>query len=129
HGDAGAGNLMAVGTGGVVGTGRAVGAGGTVGTGGAVGTERTRGTGWLWHDFEDACTGPVEWDLAATTASPRFDRSRILAAYEETVDDELLRVCERLRRLHLTIWYSLYAERLPACRARAAELVNSWRKA
>jgi Ser/Thr protein kinase RdoA (MazF antagonist) len=105
HGDAGAGNLM------------------------AVGTESTRGTGWLWHDFEDACTGPVEWDLAATTASPRFDRSRILAAYGETVDDELLRTCEQLRRLHLTIWYSLYAERLPECRARAAELVNSWRKA
>lgn len=129
HGDAGAGNLMAVGTGGVVGTGRAVGAGGTVGTGGAVGTERTRGTGWLWHDFEDACTGPVEWDLAATTVSPRFDRSRILAAYGDTADDELLRVCEQLRRLHLTIWYSLYAERLPECRARAEELISSWRKA
>lgn len=132
HGDAGAGNLMAVGPGGLVGPGWSVGTGGAAGTGGSAATESTRGTrgtGWLWHDFEDACTGPVEWDLAATTASPRFDRSRILAAYEETVDDELLRVCERLRRLHLTIWYSLYAERLPACRARAAELVNSWRKA
>ena len=53
HGDAGAGNLMA--------------------TGGQ----------WIWHDFEDACSGPVAWDLAATTASPRFDRARILSSYAD----------------------------------------------
>ena len=35
HGDAGGGNLMA--------------------------TDR----GWVWHDFEDTCSGPVTWDLAA----------------------------------------------------------------
>jgi hypothetical protein len=38
-----------------------------------------------------------------------------------------LRACERLRLLHLTIWYCLYAERLPDCRQRAAELLASWR--
>jgi Ser/Thr protein kinase RdoA (MazF antagonist) len=100
HGDAGAGNLMA--------------------TGGR----------WVWHDFEDACSGPVAWDLAATTASPRFDRARILAGYAGPGDPagpELLRACEQLRRLHLTIWYSLYAERLPDCRQRAGELLASWR--
>jgi Ser/Thr protein kinase RdoA (MazF antagonist) len=98
HGDAGAGNLMA--------------------TGGR----------WVWHDFEDTCTGPVAWDLAATTASPRLDRARILAAYKDPVDQDLLRTCEELRRLHLTIWYALYAERLPACRPRAEELLASWRR-
>jgi len=81
----------------------------------------------VWHDFEDTCSGPVEWDLAATTASPRLDASRILAAYGVPVDKARLRVCERLRRLHLTIWYALYAERLPGCRQRAAELLQSWR--
>jgi hypothetical protein len=35
--------------------------------------------------------------------------------------------CERLRRLHLTVWYALYAERLPGLRQRAAELLASWR--
>src|ERR1700683_3750839 len=34
HGDAGAGNLMAT------------------------------GAGWVWHDFEDVCSGPIAWDLA-----------------------------------------------------------------
>ena len=41
------------------------------------------GGGWVWHDFEDTCSGPVAWDLAATTASPRLDGARILAAYGE----------------------------------------------
>jgi Ser/Thr protein kinase RdoA (MazF antagonist) len=103
HGDAGAGNLMA--------------------TGGR----------WVWHDFEEAWSGPVAWDLAATTASPRFDRVRILAAYTgrahrpDERESAQLRACEQLRRLHLTIWYALYAERLPDCRQRAAELLASWR--
>jgi Ser/Thr protein kinase RdoA (MazF antagonist) len=97
HGDAGGGNLMAA-------AGR-----------------------WAWHDFEDTCSGPVAWDLAAPTTNARRDRSRILAAYGETVDPDLLRTCEQLRRLHLTIWYALYAERLPDCRPRAAELIASWR--
>lgn len=85
------------------------------------------GGGWVWHDFEDTCTGPVAWDLAATTASRRLDATRILAAYGDPVDATLLRTCERLRRLHLTIWYALYAERLPECRQRATELLASWR--
>jgi Ser/Thr protein kinase RdoA (MazF antagonist) len=102
HGDAGAGNLMA--------------------TGGQ----------WVWHDFEDACSGPVAWDLAATTATPRFDRARVLSGYAGPGEpaapaDPALRACERLRLLHLTIWYCLYAERLPDCRQRAAELLSSWR--
>jgi Ser/Thr protein kinase RdoA (MazF antagonist) len=88
-----------------------------------MGTDR----GWVWHDFEDTCTGPVEWDLAATTASPRLDGSRILAAYGGQVDPARLRACEQLRRLHLTVWYNLYAERLPECGQRAAELTHSWR--
>jgi Ser/Thr protein kinase RdoA (MazF antagonist) len=85
--------------------------------------------GWVWHDFEDTCTGPVAWDLAASTASPRLDRARILAAYGDPVDAALLGTCERLRRLHLTIWYALYAERLPECRQRAIELLAEWRSA
>jgi Ser/Thr protein kinase RdoA (MazF antagonist) len=96
HGDAGAGNLMAT------------------------------DAGWVWHDFEDTCTGPVAWDLAASTASPRLDGPRILAAYGEPVDPAQLEVCQQLRRLHLTVWYSLYAERLPDLAPRAAELLTLW---
>ena len=44
------------------------------------------GSGWVWHDFEDTCSGPVAWDLAASTASQRLDGRRVLAAYGEPVD-------------------------------------------
>ena len=96
HGDAGGGNLMA--------------------------TDQ----GWLWHDFEDTCSGPVAWDLAASTASQFQDGQRVLAAYREPIDPSQLAVCEQLRRLHLTVWYNLYAERLPELGPRAAELLASW---
>jgi Ser/Thr protein kinase RdoA (MazF antagonist) len=96
HGDAGAGNLMAT------------------------------GQGWLWHDFEDTCSGPVAWDLAASTASRYQDGPRVLAAYRDPVDPGQLAVCEQLRRLHLTVWYCLYAERLPGLEPRAAGLVAGW---
>ncbi len=82
--------------------------------------------GWVWHDFEDTCAGPVTWDLAASTASQFRDGPRVLAAYGEPVDRRQLAVCEQLRRLHLTVWYSLYAERLPELRPRAAELLALW---
>jgi hypothetical protein len=81
---------------------------------------------WVWHDFEDTCRGPVAWDLAASTASQFRDGARVLAAYGKSVDAELLRVCEQLRRLHLTVWYAIYAERLPECRSRAIELLAAW---
>ncbi|MHB1431580.1 MAG: phosphotransferase [Streptosporangiaceae bacterium] len=96
HGDAGAGNLM-----------------------------RTP-AGWIWHDFEDVCRGPVAWDVAAATASPRLSRDHVLSAYGDPVDTGLLDVCEQLRGLHLTVWYALYAERLPQHGERAAELLAAW---
>jgi Ser/Thr protein kinase RdoA (MazF antagonist) len=97
HGDAGPGNLMAT------------------------------DAGWVWHDFEDTCSGPVAWDLAAPTTSRRLDGARVLAAYADPVDPGQLSVCQQLRRLHLTIWYALYAERLPEQRQRAADLLAAWR--
>jgi hypothetical protein len=98
HGDAGAGNLMAT------------------------------GAGWIWHDFEDMCSGPVAWDLAPSVASRFMDGSRVLAAYGDAVDARQLDICRQLRLLNLTVWYNVYAERLPECRERAAELVASWRQ-
>jgi hypothetical protein len=35
-------------------------------------------------------------------------------------------VCQQLRKLHLTVWYNLYAERLPDLRPRTAERLAVW---
>jgi hypothetical protein len=35
-------------------------------------------------------------------------------------------VCQQLRKLHLTVWYILYAERSPDLRPRAAGLLALW---
>jgi hypothetical protein len=51
----------------------------------------------------------------------------VLAAYGAGVDEDQLAVCRELRLLHLTVWYSLYAERLPECREKAAEYLALWR--
>ena len=61
-------------------------------------------------------------DIPAFLARPQT----ILAAYGEPVDAAELAVCQQLRRLHLTVWYALYAERLPDLRSRAAELLALW---
>ena len=84
------------------------------------------GAGWIWHDFEDTCSGPVAWDLAAATANQRLDGPRVLAAYGDPVDAAQLAVCQQLRRLHVTVWYALYTERLPELRSRASELLSLW---
>jgi hypothetical protein len=89
-----------------------------------VGNLMAADTGWVWNDFEDTCRGPVTWDLAATTA--RLGAPGILAAYGEPVDAGQLAVCEQLRRLHLTIWYGIYAERFPDLQSRADELLALW---
>jgi thiamine kinase-like enzyme len=89
--------------------------------------------GWLWCDFEDTCRGPLEWDLAAVRRTPRLDGAAALRAYARAggreVDDAALAPWIALRRLHLTVWTCLYAERMPELRPRAAELVASWRAA
>lgn len=50
--------------------------------------------GLRWIDFEDACVGPVEWDLASATLKPSA-----AAAYPGVLDIQRLADCRDLRRL------------------------------
>lgn len=56
--------------------------------------------GLRWIDFEDACAGPVEWDLASATLQPAA-----AAAYPGALDAARLADCRDLRRLQT--WSSL----------------------
>src|SRR3954468_22461648 len=40
----------------------------------------TAGRGWIWCDFEDTCSGPVHWDVAALRRSPRLDGAAAVRA-------------------------------------------------
>jgi hypothetical protein len=79
--------------------------------------------GWIWCDFEDTCSGPLEWDLAAVASSTRIDGRAAVAAYGDVGD---LEPWMRLRRLHVVVWYCLYAERLPALVEPARSLLTEW---
>ncbi len=79
--------------------------------------------GWTWADLEDACAGPVAWDLACVATSTRVDCHAALRAYGPVPD---LEPWIELRRLHAAVWTCLYAERLPHHRAPAEALLASW---
>ena len=79
----------------------------------------------VWIDFEDACRGPVEYDLAvATFARPPRDRARIAAGYGRPVDLELLDLMIEARRCQSTCWFALLMPEWSEPGAR--ERLESW---
>jgi Phosphotransferase enzyme family len=63
--------------------------------------------GWVWHDFEETCLGPVEWDLATMTRSRRLDGREALHHYPGAPPyDDLLPWVE-LRRRQVPMWDEL----------------------
>jgi hypothetical protein len=62
--------------------------------------------GWLWNDFEDACLGPVAWDLASLDSD-----GEALASYPDTPDPASITLFRDVRLLHGIIWvYALLPE-------------------
>lgn len=88
--------------------------------------------GWLWSDFEEACRGPVGWDLASFTRTRAFDPELAWASYGD-VDREALAPFVRLRSLHALVWWLMYAERdsesdrRAHAREVAAARLEAWR--
>jgi thiamine kinase-like enzyme len=82
--------------------------------------------GLLWTDFEDTCTGPVEWDLACLGASSGSGAGEALEAYGRPLPDEALEPFLDARRLQGAIWVAHVAERHPEQRARAEARLSAW---
>lgn len=72
--------------------------------------------GLLWTDWEDAFSGPVEWDLASVLWNAKFLEKDeafvevVLGAYRDAggaVEGEILRQCWGARAAVMTAWYPL----------------------
>ncbi|MBC7770710.1 MAG: phosphotransferase [Phycisphaerales bacterium] len=66
-------------------------------------------TGWVWGDFEDVQSGPIEWDLACLAASSvvlgnGVAAKEALAAYGAAYDTELLATLIEARTLQAVAW-------------------------
>ncbi|MFL6259037.1 MAG: phosphotransferase family protein [Thermoanaerobaculia bacterium] len=85
--------------------------------------------GLLWNDFEDTCSGPVDWDLACFCRQLPGGREAALAAYggEAPILEELAPWLEA-RDLQGTVWLTALSHSFPDRRARAEEMLARWRK-
>jgi Ser/Thr protein kinase RdoA (MazF antagonist) len=86
--------------------------------------------GPLWSDLENACNGPVEYDLACITWRRRSGTDAALAAYGEH-DRELVERVTPLLALFLAAWTIVVVERVPNAGAvaevrRRLDRVRDW---
>jgi aminoglycoside phosphotransferase (APT) family kinase protein len=82
--------------------------------------------GLVWSDFEDACAGPVDWDLACLTAVSSLVAEPVLGAYGGGSLTRLEPFLEA-RELQTVVWLALYAQRFPERRGRAEAKVRALR--
>ena len=75
-------------------------------------------SGPLWADLENACAGPIEWDLACITWRNAPGTPEAIAAYGPH-DQELIDAAEPLLALFLAAWTIVVAERAPSDEAVA----------
>jgi Ser/Thr protein kinase RdoA (MazF antagonist) len=86
---------------------------------------RTAG-GLLWLDFEDACVGPVAWDVAMLLARHPQSADALLAAYPDAPTWEELMPFLQARELEAVIYYQVLAKRFPQRAVEAAAALERW---
>jgi hypothetical protein len=77
--------------------------------------------GLVWTDFEDACGGPVEWDLACFVRTSSENPKSALASYGGEIDFARLAPFLDARDLQGAIWGAILSTRFEDRRARAEE--------
>ena len=82
--------------------------------------------GPVWHDWEDAQLGCVEWDLACLVAPGRVMGTdfgygeEILAAYDAPYDATLLERCVAARTAQQTVYGLILGDAIPGLPQRVA---------
>jgi hypothetical protein len=84
--------------------------------------------GLVWTDFEDACRGPIEWDLACFVRTSGEDRETALASYGGTAELESLSPFFDARDLQGAIWGAILSTRFADRKERAEEWMKVCRE-
>jgi Ser/Thr protein kinase RdoA (MazF antagonist) len=79
--------------------------------------------GPLWNDFEDTCTGPLEWDLACMV---QRSGPAALAGYPDAPSEVALAPFIAARELQGVVWLQRLARRVPERAERAAQFLAAW---
>jgi hypothetical protein len=77
--------------------------------------------GLVWTDFEDACCGPIEWDLACLVRTSLEPGEVALASYGGQLDSARLKPFFAARDLQGAAWGAILSTRFPDRKQRAAE--------
>jgi hypothetical protein len=79
------------------------------------------GRSLLWTDFEDACLGPVAWDVACFIRTSGEDRETALADYGSSFELQQLSPFFDARDLQGALWGTILSTRFEDRRERAAQ--------
>ncbi len=84
--------------------------------------------GLLWTDFEDACTGPVAWDVAMLLAHDPANAESTLTAYPDAPSwAEILPFLEA-RELVAVIYRQVLGRRFPDRQQEAIDALAAWHR-
>jgi len=77
--------------------------------------------GLIWTDFEDACRGPLAWDVACFVRTSGENRETALRSYGSNFNLEQLEPFFAARDLQGAVWGAILSTRFADRRERAAE--------
>ena len=84
--------------------------------------------GLLWTDFEDACFGPLEWDVAILVSRDPQNADRILASYPAAPGWDELMPFLRARALEAVIYQQVLGRRFPQRSKEASMAMLAWQR-
>jgi phosphotransferase family enzyme len=83
--------------------------------------------GLLWTDFEDACAGPVAWDIACLVRTAPEGMERALSEYQGAPSWEEIAPFVEARTLEAVVYWQVQAERHPEQKRDALDRLDLWR--
>ena len=84
--------------------------------------------GLMWTDFEDACRGPIEWDLACFVRTSGENKETALASYRGNFELGAVDLFFDARDLQGAAWGAILSTRFADRKERAGEWMNLCRK-